>query len=402
MSDSILLPKIIGHLEWKEAKEFLEKNYELSIDESEELFCAKYNHGSRLWRYGTEEQKLMLTQNRGTIYEKCQPYRLICLPFYKFWNYNEPQSKRKPVNWNSFSEKVDGYFFKLYYYQDQWHVSSNSKINIKKLREKYLRSGKTNEQLWNEAANQVQLDYSKLNQNYSYFFERVHPDYKIVIQYHQPMLFHLGTRDMITLEELEIDIGIPKPKTYQFENLNQCISYVNEMNLNEGEGIVACDLNTYQRIKIKSHAYLITHYRSIGIENSFKQIRFSLSIWLEGEEEEYFNYFPQYLEDYQQTEYEIEQRIIPHLVNQFNKFYSNEKKRFFHNLNNEYPSKGKSDQDRERLIFTKLYQYDNNWNDFNDEQKRSSIRKILRQRNTDNQRKFIFQKYLHSFFNNSF
>ncbi|CAF3859718.1 unnamed protein product [Rotaria sordida] len=147
MCDSIQLPKVISNLEWPEARELLQTNYDLSIDESDKLFCVKYVHDSRLWKYGTEQQKLILTQNRGTIYEKMPPYRLICLPFYKFWNYNEPHAATMNGNWTSFTEKLDGSFFKVYYFQNEWHVSSNSRIDIKQFREKYIRSGKTNEQL---------------------------------------------------------------------------------------------------------------------------------------------------------------------------------------------------------------------------------------------------------------
>ena len=217
MCDSILLPKIIANLEWPNARQLLETKYGLSIDETDKLFCAKYIHGSSLWTRGTEQQKLMLAQNRGTIYEKVPPYRLVCLPFYKFWNYNEPHASTATDNWTSYTEKLDGSFFKVYYFQGEWYVSSNSRIDLKQYREKYARCGKTNEQLWQEAAAEARLDYSKLNQRYAYFFERVHPNYKIVIQYEKPMLYHLGTRDMLTLDELEIDIGVPKPRSFQFQ-----------------------------------------------------------------------------------------------------------------------------------------------------------------------------------------
>ena len=398
MCDSILLPKIIANFEWSEARQVLQNKYHLSIDESDKLFCAKYAHGSPLWTRGTEEQKLMLTQNRGTIYSKVPPYRLVCLPFYKFWNYNEDQSTTTSANWNLYSEKMDGCFFKLYYFENEWHVSSNSRIDIKQFREKYRRAGKTNEQLWNEAAREAQLDCSKLNANYCYFFERVHPDYKIVIQYHQPMLYHLGTRDMSTLEELEIDIGVPKPRTFQFDNFSQCLQYVNQMQVLNSEGIVACDTNTYQRIKIKAPSYLIIHYHTIGIDNQSKQEQFFLSIWLQAEKEEYFNYFPEYRTNYHRIEREIERSIIPKFIDEFTKLYDNDRKRFFEKLNMEYPSTAKSDHDRKRFIFNKLFhQYHNgNWHTLDDEQKFLSLRNILRERNIDNSRIFIFEKYLRS------
>lgn len=64
------------------------------------------------------------------------------------------------------------------------------------------------------------------------------------------MLYHLGARDMLTLQKL--DVGI---------SLNQCFQYVNQMNFIDGVDILACDVRTYDRIKIKSSSYLIVHYR---------------------------------------------------------------------------------------------------------------------------------------------
>ncbi|CAF1213970.1 unnamed protein product [Rotaria sordida] len=398
MCDSIQLPKVIANLEWPEARELLQTNYDLSIDETDKLFCVKYIHDSRLWKYGTEQQKLMLTQNRGTIYEKMPPYRLVCLPFYKFWNYNEPHAATMTGNWISFTEKLDGSFFKVYYFQDEWHVSSNSRIDIKQFREKYIRCGKTNEQLWLEAVIESGLDYTKLNKRHAYFFERVHPNYKIVIQYDKPMLYHLGTRDMLTLEELETDIGVPKPHSFQFLDLKECLQYVNQTHFMEGEGIVACDMRTYDRIKIKSRSYLIIHYRTIGIENIHKQGQFCLIIWLQGEKQEYLNYFPEYIQDYDRIEKQIEESIIPNLINEFTKLYNSEKREFFDNLNRDYPSTGKPNQDRKRQIFIKIFQQyqDDKWNQLVDERKFMTVRNILRERNTDNREKFIFEKYLRS------
>jgi len=388
--ESILVPKIIANLSWSEARELLQTKYDLSIDETDKLFCAKYIHDSRLWTRGTDEQKLMLTQNRGTIYEKLPPYRLICLPFYKFWNYNEPQAATKHANWTLFTEKLDGTFFKVYYYDNQWHVSSNSRIDIKQYREKYQRSGKTNDQLWQEAALAVNLDYSKLNPTYAYFFERVHPDYRIVIQYTEPKLYHIGTRNMLTLEELEIDIGVPKPRSFDFMNLKQCFEYVSNMSFMSGEGIVACDRLTYDRIKIKSPSYLIAHCRTTGVDFENKDEYFCLTIWLFGEKQEYLNYFPEYISTYNQIERQLEEILIPKLIDEFNEIDHRENREFFNRLNLKYPSTGKPEQDRKRLIFTKLYQQQSD--DYED--KRDSLRKILRQRNFDNNQKFIFEKYL--------
>ncbi|CAF4176806.1 unnamed protein product, partial [Adineta steineri] len=82
---------------------------------------------------------------------------------YKFWNYNEPNAITTNDNWTSYTAKMDGSFFKVYFFQNEWYVSSNSRIDIKQLRKKYTQCGKTNEQLWQEAALEAGFDYSKLN-----------------------------------------------------------------------------------------------------------------------------------------------------------------------------------------------------------------------------------------------
>ena len=399
MSNTLLLSKIIANLPWQDARQLLLTKYDLSIDETDQLFCAKYVHDSRVWTHGTEEQQMMLKQNRGTIYEKVPPYRLVCLPFYKFWNYNEPHAAIPNGQCTSYTEKMDGSFFKVYYFQGEWYVSSNSRIDIHQFREKYIRCGKTNHQLWQDAAVAAGLDFTKLNQNHAYFFERVHPDYKIVIQYEKPMLYHLGTRDMSTLQELETDIGVPKPRSFQFANFEQCLQYVNQMRFTEGEGIVACDVRTYHRVKIKSPSYLMVHYRTVGVEKEDKQTVFCMFLWLQGEQEEYLNYFPEVTEDYNRIEHQIEQSIIPSLMAEFTALYNSESKIFFASLNSQHSSTGKPDLDKRRLIFTKLFRqyHHGDWNQLSDQERHTAVRLILRQRNADNYHKFIFEKYLRSF-----
>ncbi|CAM4922119.1 unnamed protein product [Rotaria socialis] len=175
------------------------------------------------------------------------------------------------------------------------------------------------------------------------------------------MLYHLGTRDMLTLDEVDIDIGVPKQRSFQFLDLNACLQYVNQMYFMNGEGIVACDVRTHDRIKIKSRSYLTVHYRTLGVENEHKQEQFCLKIWLQGEKQEYLNYFPQYVKDYDQIEKQIEEYIMPSLINEFTKLYNSEKRKFFENFNHEYPSSGKPEQDRKRQILIKIFHENEIW-----------------------------------------
>ncbi|CAF1682522.1 unnamed protein product [Adineta ricciae] len=215
------------------------------------------------------------------------------------------------------------------------------------------------------------------------------------------MLYHIGTRDMSTLEEIDVDIGVRKPRSFPFSQLSECLQYVNKMSPMEGEGIVACDVRTYHRIKIKSPSYLLIHSQTVGIKNQNNVRQFCLNIWLQGEKQEYLSYFPQYVQDYDLVENELEQSIIPNIIDEFTKLYSNDSKEFFRNLNRDYPSSGKPDQDRKRQIFTNIFHqcFNDDWLTFDDERKRAIVRNIFKQRNRDNPNKFIFEKYLSSVMN---
>ncbi len=107
---------------------------------------------------------------------------------------------------------------------------------------------------------------------------------------------------------------------------------------------------------------IVQFHPTIGIDNHQKQKQLCLSI-------------PEYIQDYQTIENQIEQSIINNLIQEFTKLFSNEKKEFFDRFNSEYPSSDKPDQDRKRFLFNQLFQqYQNsNWNIFDEEQRISFI-----------------------------
>ena len=88
-------------------------------------------------------------------------------------------------------------------------------------------------------------------------FELISPYNKIVVPYENIDIVHIGTRNNITLEELDIDIGIPKPKEYKFNSLEDCIEMSKKLPY-DNEGYVVVD-SKWRRVKIKSPAYVSVH-----------------------------------------------------------------------------------------------------------------------------------------------
>ena len=56
--------------------------------------------------------------------------RLVCLPFFKFWNRGERFAA--PVDWRTAvaEEKVDGTLLKLFHYGGSWRLASNRHLDV--------------------------------------------------------------------------------------------------------------------------------------------------------------------------------------------------------------------------------------------------------------------------------
>jgi hypothetical protein len=118
-------------------------------------------------------------------------------------------------------------------------------------------------------------------------FELVSPYNRVIVPYKSIDLYHIGTRDNLTLQELETDTGIKKPDTYHCNNLNDLIEMASKLRYCE-EGYVVRDAN-YKRIKVKSPAYVAASH----LVNGMNEKRL-LKLIQTNETEEFLTYFPEY------------------------------------------------------------------------------------------------------------
>ena len=98
-------------------------------------------------------------------------------------------------------------------------------------------------------------------------FELVSPFNRVVVPYSKTEIYHIGTRNNVTLEELDVNIGIKKPVKYGIHYLEQCLEAARCLPFNE-EGYVVVDGN-WNRVKIKSPAYVAAHHlKNNGVINA--------------------------------------------------------------------------------------------------------------------------------------
>lgn len=192
---------------------------------------------------------------------------VVCIGFNKFFNFTE--SYADSIDWSTarVQEKIDGSIVKLWHLtDDQWIWSSNSCINASDAK---LNSGYTVLDLIKETDEFKYLmnliKNNELDEHNTYIFELIGPKNQVVIKYDKTQLYHIGTRNNETGEE--IGTGrfagfIMSPKEYPLHSLEDCIEAATELNKNDypdNEGFVVVDKD-YHRIKIKAPEYLIYHH----------------------------------------------------------------------------------------------------------------------------------------------
>lgn len=211
----------------------------------------------------------------------------VCVPFFKFGNYNEAYADQ--IDWKTarVQEKIDGSLIKLWFFKGDWYLSTNGSINAF---DAALPSGDGNSfgDLFTNAAEGV-LDPSSLNTEYTYMFEVVSPYNKVVVSYPIPKIYHIGSRHNATLEEADLDIGVQKPRSYSLNTLEDVVAAAQVLPVDE-EGYVVVD-GDWRRVKIKSPAYIAAHHSVNNHQVTNKRI---LEMILEEKADDFLSVFPEY------------------------------------------------------------------------------------------------------------
>lgn len=261
-------------------REILKEQYGIII--KEEYPYAIFNYG-----INGDFSNPIVQEARGIIIN-IETLDVVCFPFRKFGNYNESYADK--IDWNTarVQDKIDGSIIKMWYVKGKnpifddgyWMFSTNAMINADKAISNTM-TGETFMNIIQKADNFHDIAKANdiLNKNYTYIFELVSPETQVVIKYDRPHLYHIGTRDNITGEELIEDIGIEKPKEYLLKSLDDCINAAVKLNQSDDgevhsikqEGYVVVD-GEWNRIKIKSPDYLMAHHLSSNTNFSKERI----------------------------------------------------------------------------------------------------------------------------------
>lgn len=278
---------------WREV--LSQKPYCLSIKEDKE--------GYILFAYNMIESDLS-----NPIVQECRGLILrpdmtpVCVPFFKFFNVQETNAAT--IDWKTarVQEKIDGSIIKLWY-DWGWHISTNGTIDAFDAElQLQTETIKNYGDLFCSAINRGgEFDITAtLDIDYTYMFEIVSPLNRVVVPYPETKVYHIGTRNNITLEEVDMEIGVEKPKTYSLATLEECLQSVEHLPFSE-EGYVVVDAN-WNRVKIKSPAYVAAHHlKNNGVVTKARV----LDMIMLGEQEEFLGYYPEYTDLFEKIEFRL-------------------------------------------------------------------------------------------------
>jgi hypothetical protein len=185
----------------------------------------------------------------GIILDK-NNFKIVCYTFNKLSDEIDiPEYLNKD---NLYIENaIEGTLVRYFNYNEKWILSTKKCIDASKSR---WVSTKTFHELFEDCLFVKNIEnITNLNPNYCYSFIITHPDNNIVVKYTEPVLYHISTRDMVTMSEIEVNIDIVKsirtliPK----DNIKDIIQNVMITRQLCYEGVIFIDSN-YNRWKFKS------------------------------------------------------------------------------------------------------------------------------------------------------
>ncbi len=221
--------------------------YYLTVKHSKKLglYTVSYD------QYRSKMDQPLVQESRGTIFE-LGTNRLVCMPFKKFFNYGQVEADH--IDWKTaqVQEKEDGSLVKMFWYQGQWRVATNSALTADHLKN----DGLSYLEMVQEAAaahgveNLLEYARQHFDQTQIHMFELIHPKNIIVVRHTKPRLVYLGSRCMLSLKEMNLDLGFPTPKRYTLTNIKDAQTEVATFG-NDQDGVVVVDAN-YRRNKLNN------------------------------------------------------------------------------------------------------------------------------------------------------
>ena len=255
----------------------------------------------------------MVREARGFIIKKeGYKYVPVCVPFTKFFCVGDPNAQDalyKLAHRDEWyvEEKIDGSLIKLWWDNDEWHISTSGTTDAEKAAVQFEMNDITNYKQLFMYASKDKIDYDRLDKRYTYMFELIGLENKVIVPYEKEDVYYLGRRDNYTLLEMpyfdDDCAGVEKckrpkcrivkvnknPKKVMKELQKEVNSFTKEHE--HFEGYVISDKSLKTRVKMKSTQYMELFFQK---GNGIFSPRKILLMILDQKDDDVLSSFPEY------------------------------------------------------------------------------------------------------------
>lgn len=216
----------------------------------------QYEHNSVRW-------ESLVQHCRGIIFDATDNYKIVALPFSKFFNYGEGgiHYPSEDAKIDAIYTKDDGSLFYAFFHHNKWHGTTRGSLNSD--------IGLIGQQMLDN------IDKSSWNPQFTYLFELIYPENRIVRDYGDMRnLIYLGMRNVrdgkmfFGLEQSNI-YHTPYSNKWAFESQQAMIDWLNTRKGTEFEGFVV-HFSDGSIFKFKSEDYMRLH--RIIAQFTFKRV----------------------------------------------------------------------------------------------------------------------------------
>lgn len=258
--------------------------------------------------YGLESPKLdpLVHECRSLVLDK--DFNLVARAFPRFFNLHEVSQINDNFNWGDFdtSEKLDGWLCVVFYYNNQWIISSRSAFGDNPIDGLDI----TFKEVVLKAIDPSRLDL--LDKTVSYVFEVCGKYTKIVREYEGVQCYLLsafrGETELgdVTCDNFARILECPRPEKLVFHSAQEVYAFIKEQEHNDKtyEGVVLRDSNNL-RIKVKSSTYVALH-RLRGEGNNIVSPKYIIPLILSGEDEEVLSYWIEFKDHFDKVRDRLE------------------------------------------------------------------------------------------------
>jgi T4 RnlA family RNA ligase len=236
--------------------------------------------------FGRSDLSLPVVREARDIIIDTEAPKVVCRPLDLFFSYGEAFADELDESTMRVFEKIDGNLLKAWHDGERWRVSANGRIDA---RDVPASGGLSLGLMFEKAARDLPFDmFGRMNPANTYMFEFVSPLTRLVVKYEKDALFHLATRGNRTGELFDEDIGVQKPKEYDFASLADVKAAA--ARLTDSEGYVARDAQG-RTAKIKSPWYVNLHTLTGDGDISARDV---LRMWKERSLDDFLAVYPEY------------------------------------------------------------------------------------------------------------